>query len=322
MPRIHLEEGLYYIVARANYGGSLFNDDADCRQYLELLEKYKQQHQFKLFAYHLARNSVTLLIQTAPGITISDIMRDLSSNYTKYFNGRHTKRGHLFQGRFKDILIEKDDYLSELTRYIHFSPVIQQLAEKPENYKWSSCRLYLGLVKQYGLPLSVDAGEVLEKFSPDREQQVRLYKEFVESTNAVDMNIIKRKLQGTQILGSREFAARVKKKAKETARSQEPLPAASKYKVLVAAGSLTVLVLGIFTVSAYRANLRFRENIKQTLREKEGVFQARLAEQREIARKDLDEKYRADKVSYQAMSRRLEFERKKIEELNKKLRDL
>jgi len=322
MPRIHLEEGLYYVVARANYGGSLFNDDADCQQYLELLGKYKQQHQFKLFAYHLARNSVTLLIQTAPDITISDIMRDLSSNYTKYFNGRYNKRGHLFQGRFKDILIEKEDYLNELTRYIHFLPVMQQLVEKPENYKWSSYRLYLDLAKQDGLPLSLDAGEVLEKFSTDSSQQVKRYKEFIESANTFDMNIRKKKLQGVQILGSKQFVDQAKKKAKEALKSQQTLPETNKYKTLVRAGSLVVFILGIFTVYSYRSNLRFRETIEQTLKEKEGSFKQRLAQQREFARKDLEEKYKADKVSYEAMSRRLEIEKNKIAELNKKLRDL
>lgn len=322
MPRIHLEKGLYYIVARANYGGSLFIDDTDCQQYLELLGKYQEQHQFKLFAYHLARNSVTLLLQTSPGITISDIMRDLSSNYTKYFNGRYNKRGHLFQGRFKDTLVEKDDYLNELTRYIHFSPVMQNLAKKAESYKWSSYPFYLGLAKQLGLPLSVDAAEVLEKFSTDPKQQAGLYREFVESANLLDMNVIRKKLQAVKILGSKKFSDEVKKKAKEAASSQEPLPETSKYKKLVTAGSVTVLILGILTIYSYGTNLRFRENIKQTLQEREEIFREQLTQQREIARKDLEEKYKADKVSYEAMSRRLEVEKGKIAELNKKLRDL
>ena len=316
MPRIYLEEGLYYIVARANYGGSLFKDDADCQQYLELLGRYKEQHQFKLFAYHLAHNSVTLLIQTAPDITISDIMRDLSSNYTKYFNGRYDKRGHLFQGRFKDILVEKDDYLVELTRYIHFSPVLQNLVKKAENYKWSSYPLYLGLVKQYGLPLDVDRAEVLQNFSSDEKK----YKEFVESTRITDMQIMKKKLQSAQMLGSKQFINEVREKSKELVKKEEPVEKVSRQKMFIMAGSAAVVILGIITLYSYRVNIKFRQSFTGVLQEKEVEFKEQLSQQREIARKDLEEKYRADTVSFRAMSKRLEIERGKTKELEDKLK--
>ena len=323
IPRIYLEEGLYYVVARGNYGGNIFKDDRDCQRYLELLEKYKAQRQFKLFAYYLISNSVILLIQTVPGITISDIMRDLSSNYTKYFNGRYNKRGHLFQSRFKAVLIEAK-YLKEITRYIHSLPFMQKIASQPEAYKWSSYPAYLGLSENCGLGVNVDidTAYVLEQFSLDTQSQAGLYKEFINSAKISDMQDIKRKLQRSYIIGSKEFIDKAKKERETALKNNMPREELMKNKLFIVSSAAAVLVLAAVTFYFYRVNLSFRERFSRALENKKMEFREQLSKQRDFVKKDLEEKYRADIVSYQAMEKRLQIEQKKTDELNRKLKNL
>ena len=114
-PRIHIEEGLYFITTTGEHGRELFRDESDHEKYRGLLLKYKKQYKFILFAYILMPTYVHLLIELAPGTTISEIMHVINSTYTKYFNGRYERRGHLFQGRFGAVVVEKEKDLSEST---------------------------------------------------------------------------------------------------------------------------------------------------------------------------------------------------------------
>ena len=321
-PRIHVEEGLYYIVVKGSSKGHLFKDDSDCQQYLELLEKYKAQHQFRLFAYFLITNSVALFLQTGPDITISEIMRDLSANYTKYFNGRHEKSGHLFQSRFKAVLVQKDRYLKEVTRYVHRAPAIEGVVEKPEAYNWSSYPVYLGLTRQYGLPPIVDPGEVLEQFSSDPEQQVDLYRKFVESAGEAELNAFKRKLQGSQILGTEAYAREVRQGLNAAAKKDEPRLVLRNNILFISAGSLVIVILGFILIHSYRVNVRFRESVGVTLKQEEAKYKEELSRQRGMIEQDLEEKYRADKISLEAMSKRLEMEQERTKQLEHKIKEL
>jgi len=322
MPRIHVEEGLYYIIVKGSSRGHIFKDDSDCQQYLELLEKYKAQHQFRLFAYFLITNSVTLFLQTGPGITISEIMRDLSANYTKYFNNRHERSGHLFQSRFEAVLVQKDRYLKEVTRYMHRAPAIEVIVESAEAYKWSSYPAYLGLTRQYGLPPIVDSGEVLEQFSADAKQQAGLYRKFVESVSEAELNAFKRKLQGSQILGTEAYASEIKQGLKAAAKKDEPRAVLRNNIIFVTAGSVVILILGFMLIYSYRTNMRFRESVSMTLKQEEAMYKEALSRQRKTIQQDLEEKYKADEISYKAMFKRLEKEKERTEQLEQKIKEL
>jgi len=112
-PRIHYSGALYHVIARGNQRHDIFISEADFRTYLKHLAEYKEKYHFHLYAYALMRNHLHLLLEVEQ-IPLSRIMHVLQFRYTRYFNKRYGKVEHLFQGRYKAILCEKDVYLLEL----------------------------------------------------------------------------------------------------------------------------------------------------------------------------------------------------------------
>ena len=326
-PRIHIEQGLYFITTRGDHGGELFKDEADYSEYLHLLAKYKAQYRFRLFSYGLLSTYLHLLIELAKETTISEIMHVINSSYTRYFNGRYEKRGHLFQERFKAVVVEKDSYLVELTRYVHLLPVTAHLADNPEAYKWTSYQDYLEMRAEDPLGVKNDAKEVLGRLSPDapnRDEQIRLYREFVQAAEKEKLEQLRKKLQRSRVPGSKEFAegvkAKVKKEAvKEQKEEQKAWVASGAHKVFLIAGGLAIIGLSVLTVHAYRANMGLKRGFEDMMQRKENEFNEELSAEQEKLRENLEERYRADMVSYEATRKRLEAEQKKAEELKKKL---
>ncbi|MBL7069818.1 MAG: transposase [Candidatus Omnitrophica bacterium] len=321
-PRIHIEGGLYFVTTRGDHAEALFKDDIDRAQYLELLSRYKGQYGFKLFAYILMPAFIHLIIEIPPGTTISEIMHVLNSTYTKYFNGRYNRKGHLFQGRFKSVLVEKSEYLAALTRYTHLVPVEGRMADKAEGYKWSSYPFYMGMDKDF-VGMEGDARELLANLSQETNEQKRLYKEFIESIDKAGFDSLKKQLQGSWILGSKGFVEGVKEKLKEDEKREEEEKKKAwiksrPHKIFILAGSIAVVVLTVVTLYLYRANIGLVRMFKTTLEEKEAEFIDKLKSERDFIQEDLSEKYRADMVSYQAMQKRLEIEKKKTREMEKK----
>jgi len=132
---------MYHVIVRGNERKAVFRDDADREDYLRRLARYREKFGFRLLAYCLMNNHVHLAIE-AGNDPLSRIMAGLQSSYTQYFNRRHGRVGHLFQGRYKAFLIEKDRYALALLRYPHENPVKARMVVKPEQYVWSSDRHY------------------------------------------------------------------------------------------------------------------------------------------------------------------------------------
>ena len=133
LPRIYVKDALYFITCRAEHNESIFKDEEDYTMFLELLKKYQEQYGIKIFAFCLIPEHFHLLIELEKELSkdaavqnntqeISDFMRDLNNNYTKYYNGRYNRKGHLFRERYKAALIEKEPYLLKMTAYIHLNP--------------------------------------------------------------------------------------------------------------------------------------------------------------------------------------------------------
>lgn len=151
-PRLCFDGALYHVTARGDNREPIFVDDLDRRRYLELLSRYKRQRfHFTLHAYALMTNHVHLLLEPAAGTVVSRIMQCLAITYTRYFNRRHQRVGHVFQGRFRSRLIEQEVYLLVASRYVHLNPVRAGLVQHPEEYPWSSYRSYLGGHDPWGL---------------------------------------------------------------------------------------------------------------------------------------------------------------------------
>jgi len=172
-PRIEFPGALYHIFSRGNNKQEIFLEDRDRSKFMDYLRHYKNEFSFALYAYVLMRNHFHLLIQvgSAPA---SKIMQCLIQSYTQYFNTRHERVGHLFQGRYKAILCEKEEYLKELIRYLHLNPVRAGYVERPEKYQWASHRDYL-----VGKSEIVDVKKSLECFARKKSVAIKLYKRFI-----------------------------------------------------------------------------------------------------------------------------------------------
>ena len=145
-PRIDAPGSLFHVMARGNDGRKTFLDAQDYQAFFRALSEQKQKTPFLIYAFCLMPNHFHLLMETER-FSLSVIMQRLLTRYVKRFNFRHQRVGHLFQGRYKAILCQKDSYLQELIRYVHLNPVRAKMVKEVSAWKWSSHREYLGEVK-------------------------------------------------------------------------------------------------------------------------------------------------------------------------------
>ena len=143
-PRLLYPGALYHAILRGNNGQTIFFDHKDRTRFCLLLQEGIERFGHRIHAFCLMTNHVHLAIQMG-GIPLSRIMQNLSFRYTRWANWRQKRSGHLFQGRYKAVLVDADSYLEELTRYIHLNPVRAGIVKEPEDYPWSGHRAYLGL---------------------------------------------------------------------------------------------------------------------------------------------------------------------------------
>jgi REP element-mobilizing transposase RayT len=173
-PRFFQENSYYHIV---NWGNNqnVFLHQRDYRKFLFGLEKYSKKFSISVLVYALMPDHIHLLVKQKPREAISKFMQSLMTSHVTYFNNKHRRYGHLFQGRFKHVVVDTDEYLVHLSRYIHLNPSSSSIVRKPEDYLWSSYRAYLGL-EGVGF---VTKRVILSYFSS--KDPVGDYKQFVES---------------------------------------------------------------------------------------------------------------------------------------------
>ncbi len=174
-PRVHLPGGYYHVMMRGNAGCDLFFSEADRSRFLLLLQEGIGRYGHRLHAFCLMTNHVHLLIQVGE-IPLSGIIQNLGFRYSRYINSRRREVGHLFQGRYKAILVEADRYLLELVRYIHLNPVRAGLCEAASDSDWSSHNAYMGRTTLPWLYVR----EVLGRFSGDKSRARQLLQFFTD----------------------------------------------------------------------------------------------------------------------------------------------
>jgi len=174
-PRVHLAGGYYHVMMRGNVGSDLFFSAGDRSRFLFLLQEGIERYGHRVHAFCLMTNHVHLLIQVGE-IPLSRIIQNLGFRYTRYINSKRQEVGHLFQGRYKAILVEADRYLLELVRYIHLNPVRGGLCEAASDFDWSSHNVYMGKVEVSWLYMR----EVLGRFSEDESRSRQLLQMFTE----------------------------------------------------------------------------------------------------------------------------------------------
>ena len=216
-PRIQFEGAFYHIIIRGNQRQDIFLDETDRRQYLERLHRYRNKCGFILYAYVLMSNHVHLLIET-PNDPISRIMQMINFTYTQFFNRKYGKVGHLFQGRYKSYLCDKDSYLLNLVRYIHNNPVRAGLVKDAGAYEWSSYGDYLQRTK--GI---VDTDKVLRLFSERPVIARRKYAEFM-TAGEEDESFSPYAAYEQQIVGGERFIEEVEKRVERLERRAKKMP--------------------------------------------------------------------------------------------------
>ena len=174
--RIEYPGAIYHITSRGNARQPIFKDDKDCETFVNLTGSVVDHYGWLCHAYCLMDNHYHLLIETPDG-NLSQGMRQLNGIYTQRFNQRHGRVGHVFQGRFKAILVDKENYLLELCRYVVLNPVRAGMVRYPGRYKWSSYRATAGLVKS---PSFLTTDWVLSQFGRQRSRAEDNYKKFVK----------------------------------------------------------------------------------------------------------------------------------------------
>ena len=173
-PRVHYPGALYHVILRGNAGQIIFDDDQERTRFILLAQEGVERFGHRIHAFCLMSNHVHLAIQVGR-VPLSRILQNLSFRYTRWVNGRRKRSGHLFQGRYKAVLVDADSYLHALTRYIHLNPVRAGVVKEPKDYLWSGHHAYLGLEK---LPwLTTDW--VLSQFSDKLAAARRIYEKYV-----------------------------------------------------------------------------------------------------------------------------------------------
>src|SRR5574341_404769 len=210
--RIEYPGAVYHVICRGNNRQVIYRDDGDRRRYLEKLSYYCQDKKVDLIAYCLMSNHVHLLLETPEG-NLSKMMQGFQTSYTVYFNKRHGRSGHVFEQRYKAMLVDKDNYLLQVSRYIHLNAVSAKLAERAQDYRWSSYGSYL---KGRGI-VGLKTQTVLGQLNGSKARQLQQYREYVEGGREERLRNPAPEVRQQIYVGDEEFVEAMQKRGKGSA---------------------------------------------------------------------------------------------------------
>jgi putative transposase len=222
--RIEYPGALYHLTSRGNAQEDIFQDDADREAFLAVLAAVVERFGWRLYAYCLMDDHYDLMVET-PKANLSKGMRQLNGVYTQRVNRRHGEVGPVFQGRFKAIVVDRQAYLLELSRYVVLNPVRARRVKNPARYRWSSYRASAGLED---LPAFVDAAALLAHFAHSLPAARRRYVAFVEAGLRTPSPW--ERLQGQVLLGEPAFLRKMAPRLKSKALAKE-IPKAQRHAV-------------------------------------------------------------------------------------------
>jgi len=218
--RIEFPGAVYHITSRGNERKAIFRGDQDRKMFLDTLEEVTLRYNWLCHAYCLMENHYHLLIDTPDG-NLSIGMRQLNGIYTQRFNKRHGRVGHLFQGRFKAVLVQKDSHLLEACRYVVLNPVRGKKVQRPETWVWSSYGGTGGLTKPHSC---LETDWVLSQFGSKRKIAEAGYRRFVK--DGIGAESIWNRVRAQSVFGESDFIeslrdyVRGRKQIPEIAKSQ------------------------------------------------------------------------------------------------------
>lgn len=216
--RIEFPGALYHVTSRGNRQEAIYQDTRDRTDFCTLLGEVVTQFKWLCHGYCLMDNHYHLIIETPEG-NLGKGMRQLNGVYTQLHNRRYGRVGHLFQGRYSAIVVDRDSYLLELVRYVVLNPVRAGMVSNPEAWPWSSYRAMVGVVSS---PPWLTADGVLVQFAPNREQAHRRFAGFV--ADGIGKEGPWRALHGQTYLGDVDFVERVQEHVEARVRADIQIP--------------------------------------------------------------------------------------------------
>lgn len=214
-PRIHFPGAFYHVILRGNGGQDIFHSNQDRLHLYQLIQEGVDRFACRIHAFCFMTNHIHLVVQVGD-IPLAKIIQNLSFRYTRYINKQNERVGHLFQGRYKALLVDTDGYLLELIRYIHGNPIRAGLVQDPGLYQWSSHQAYLG-----GKPIQwLTTDFVLSQFAGSKSAARKLLAEFC--SKALDEKPAQELHAGTfegRVLGSDRFCEHALARAEGAIRS-------------------------------------------------------------------------------------------------------
>ncbi|MBN2060282.1 MAG: transposase [Deltaproteobacteria bacterium] len=224
--RISYPNAFYHITSRGNEQKAIFKSNRDREKFLEYLESATRRYDAIIHAYCLMDNHYHFLLETPSG-NLSQIMAHINGAYTNYFNAKRKRYGHLFQGRYKAILVEADEYSMELSRYIHLNPVRAKVVEQPEEYEWSSYSYYIGKKKA---PEWLKMDFILGYFGREIPNSQKAYRKFVAILINEEYKSPLEDVVRSTLLGTQEFIEIIKDKYLTGRKEDKNIPALKAFK--------------------------------------------------------------------------------------------
>ncbi len=209
----------YHVMLRGNAKQVIFGENRAYHQFEQFLAEGLEQHKHRLHAYCWMGNHVHMLLQCAD-TPLSEMMRVLSQRYTYWFNRQHDRVGHLFQGRYKSLMVDTDHYLLELVRYIHLNPVRAEFVESTDDYLWSSHHAYLGRKETPWLTTDWVLRQFHEERGAARARYLRLLGEPVDEQQQA---LFTKGATEGRVIGSDDFLCRMEERAGITSAPSLPL---------------------------------------------------------------------------------------------------
>lgn len=256
--RVEYPGAYYHIINRGNSGENIFIDERDREKFLEYLAKGVERFLTRIHTYCLMSNHYHLLLETTQA-NLSLAIQWLNVSYSVYFNKRHRRHGHLFQGRFKAILLDANEYLILLSRYIHLNPVRAKMVTHPIGYSWSSYPVFVGKRQK---PEWLETETVLSYFGKEKKEAVTNYKSYVEKVNVETVEDPNKNLLGGFILGGKDFVNWVKDKFLSTKNDEKEISQLKKLKPKVTLKAIIQSVCDAFGCSEEQIKTRGRKDNK------------------------------------------------------------
>lgn len=242
--RVEYSGAFYHVISRGNSREKLYTSTKDYEKFLQYLEKAAERFAIIIHAYCLMGNHYHLLVET-PEPNLSVTMQWLNVSYATYFNRKKDRSGHLFQGRFRAILIDADAYLLHLSRYIHLNPVRAGIIKAPGEYYWSSYPFYIG---EQLSPKFLITDVLLRNFGSNKNEARKNYQEFVEGVDIKAVKDPSKKLVGGFILGDTDFVNWVKDNFLSNREDEKEIPQLKKLKPRVTPEIIVEQVSKVFKI--------------------------------------------------------------------------